>query len=290
VTRTRFKRGEASVARAKSALSWLGESDPLFGKGQSAPANRGCALGQLRDKPVLAVTGLVAEARVAAGPGIVVVSSCGCRANLEEALHRAVADGVQAIISFGIAGGLAPRLAAGSALVARAIVTETGERFHSDPIWSRRLSAAVGGAPIVDIAGVDNPVIDQLQKHALHVDTGAVAVDMESHVAARIADANNLPFAAFRVVADPAERSLPHAALASMRPDGKVAYGPLLRSLLRRPQQLPLLTRTALDAGAAFSTLFSSRKMIAGRLGFGDLGELLLDMPREDVVGRSLSV
>jgi adenosylhomocysteine nucleosidase len=289
VTRTRFKRGEASAARAKSALSWLGESDPLFGNGQLAHPNRFRALGQLRDKPVLAVTGLVAEARVAAGPGITVISSCGCAANLEEALQRAVADGVRAIISFGIAGGLAPRLAAGSALVARRIVTETGECFHSDPAWSRRLSAAVG-APIVDMAGVDKPVIDPAQKRALHADTGAVAVDMESHIAARIADANRLPFAAFRVVADPAERGLPHAALASMRPDGKVAYGPLLRSLLRQPQQLPLLTRTALDAGAAFSTLFGSRKMIAGRLGFGDFGELVLDMPREDVVCGSLPV
>lgn len=290
MARTRFKRGESSAARISSALAWLGESDPLFGNGQLAHPNRPRAFGPQRDTPVLAVTGLVAEARVAAGPGIMAITSGGSAAHLEGALNRAVAHGVRAIISFGIAGGLAPYLPAGSALVARAIVTENGESFHSDRSWSRRLSAALGGAPIVDIAGVDHPVADPQKKRALHVGTGAVAVDMESHVAARVAHANRLPFAALRVVADPAERQLPQAALAGMRPDGTLAYGALLRSLLREPGQLPLLARTALDAGAAFTVLFRSRKMVAARLGFGDFGELLLDVPREDVICGSLPV
>jgi hopanoid-associated phosphorylase len=219
-----------------------------------------------------------------------VVSSGGRADRLEAALHQAIERDVCAIISFGIAGALAPGLPPGSALVARSIITESGDAFESDRAWSQRLSKALGGAPVVDMAGVDAPVTDPQAKRALHVSTGAVAVDMESHVAARIAQLHRLPFTAFRVIADPAERRLPHAAVVGMQPDGKVAIGALLRSLLREPRQVPLLTRTALDAGAAFAALLRGRKMIAGGLGIGDFGELLLDVPREDVVCGSLPV
>jgi adenosylhomocysteine nucleosidase len=290
VTRTRFKRGELSAGMVASARSWFAEFDPLFGRGQSAQANRPRAHSELPDKPVLAVTGLTAEARVAAGPGVMVVSSGGRTADLEANLQRTVALGVRGIISFGIAGGLAPGLPVGTALVARKVVTECGEHFDSDPTWSHRLSAALGGAPLVDIAGVDHPIADPRKKRALHVKTGAVAVDMESHAAARIAQANGLPFAAFRVVSDSAERWLPHAAVVAMRPDGGFAYRALLSSLLREPKQLPLLTSTALDAGVAFAALLRGRKVISGRLGFCDFGEFLLDMPREDIIGGSLPV
>ncbi len=223
------------------------------------------------------------------------ICSGGSAARLEAALKRAVAGNISAIISFGIAGGLAPKLPPGSALVARTIITETGECFESNRAWSERLSAALGGVPIVDIAGVDVPVTDPHKKRALYIDTGAAAVDMESHVAARIAHAQRLPFAAVRVVADPAERHLPHAAVVGMGTDGNFAFGALIRSLLREPRQLPQLARTALDAGAAFAALLRSRKMIAGGLGFGDFGfgdfgELLLDVPREDVICGSLLV
>ena len=236
------------------------------------------------------MTGLAAEARVAAGPGVEVISGGGSAIRLEAALNRAVAGNISAIISFGIAGGLAPKLPPGRALVARMIITESGEFFESNRAWSQRLSANLGEVPIVDIVGVDVPVTDQDKKRALYLNTGASAVDMESHVAARIAHAHRLPFAAVRVIADPAERHLPHAAVVGMGPDGNFALGALLRSLLREPRQLPQLARTALDAGAAFAGLLRSRKLIAGGLGFGDFGELLLDVPREDVICGPLLV
>ncbi|WOJ91067.1 hypothetical protein RZS28_07245 [Methylocapsa polymorpha] len=105
--------------------------------------------------PVIAVTGLRAEAKLAAGPQIIVVSGGGDGVGLARALDTAAANKASAIISFGVAGGLAPGLVSGSSLVARSIVAEGGERFYGDPVWSRRLSAALGGAPIVDMAGVD---------------------------------------------------------------------------------------------------------------------------------------
>ncbi|HEY5225590.1 MAG TPA: phosphorylase [Methylovirgula sp.] len=239
---------------------------------------------------MLAVTGLIAEARVAAGPHIAVVSCGGDRTSLEAKLESALRADVSAIVSFGIAGGLAPGVRAGTPLVARAVIAEDGSCFESDRAWAQDLANALGGAPIVDIAGVDRAVVDPAQKRALHVATGAIAVDMESHIAARVAAAHNLPFVAFRVVADPAERRLPPAALVALRDDGTLALGAVMRSLLRQPRQVPHLIRTALDTKAAFESLFRGRKMIAGGFGFGDFRELVLDVPCEDVLGRSLPV
>jgi adenosylhomocysteine nucleosidase len=230
------------------------------------------------------------EARIVAGARVLAISGTGDALVLERALKAAVAKQASAIISFGVAGGLAPGLAAGSKLVARAIITEDGARYYSDPAWSRRLADALGGATIGDIAGVDAPVAGCAEKRALHSKTGAHAADTESHVAARVAAAYGLPFAAFRVVADPADRLLPHAALVAVKPDGSVALGAIAGSILRDPRQVPQLLRIALDARAAFAALFRGRKVIAGTLGFSDFHELLLDLPAEDELGGPLQV
>jgi len=230
------------------------------------------------------------EARIVAGPRVLAVSGTGDALVLERALKAAVAKQASAIISFGVAGGLAPGLAAGSKLVARAIITEDGTRYYSDPAWSKRLADALGGATIGDIAGVDAPVAGYAEKRALHSKTGAHAADTESHVAARIAAAYGLPFAAFRVVADPADRQLPHAALVAVKPDGSIALGAIAGSILRDPRQVPQLLRIALDARAAFAALFRGRKVIAGTLGFSDFHEFLLDLPAEDELGGPLQV
>jgi len=240
--------------------------------------------------PVIAVTGLKTEARIAAGPRILTLSGAGDASGLALALEAAVADKASAIISFGLAGGLAPGLAPGTKLVAGAVVTEAGARYCGDPVWSHRLSGALGGAMIADIVGVDAPVAGPAEKRAMHSKTGAHAADMESHIAARIAAAHKLPFAAFRVVADPADRQLPHAALVAIKPDGSLALGAIAGSILRDPGQVPQLLLTALDARVAFAALFRGRKMLAGPLGFTDFREFLLDLPAEDVIGGPLQV
>ncbi|WP_244629080.1 phosphorylase [Methylocella tundrae] len=238
---------------------------------------------------IVAVTGLKAEARLAAGPQVHVISGGGDGARLKRELEEAAASKACAIISFGVAGGLAPGLAPGAVLVARAIISADGERVYADPAWSRALSETLS-APLVDFAGVDAPVAGSAGKRDLHLQTGAHAVDMESHIAAKIAADRGIPFAALRVVADPAERQLPHAALVAMRPDGAIAFKALIVSLLRDPGQIPQLVRTARDARAAFTALLRGRQMLAVGFGFSNLGELVLDVPAEDELGGPLPV
>jgi hopanoid-associated phosphorylase len=227
--------------------------------------------------PIVAVTGLVKEARIAAGPGVRAIAGGGRPPTLVAALQRELTRGASAVISFGIAGGLAEDLASGTWIVARAIVTPAG-RWPCDAAWARLLAERLPGSAIVDLAGVDALITDPAAKRALQRATGAAAVDTESHIVAAIATAHGLPFAAFRVVADSARRSLPPVASVALAPDGRISGGAVLGSLARTPAQLPLLLRTAIDARTAFRALSRGRRLLGSGLAYPNLGELLLDV------------
>lgn len=226
--------------------------------------------------PVIAVTGLAFEARIAAGEGVTVIHGRD-KAQMIAALERAVAAGASGIISFGTAGGLAPHLAPGDWIVAEAIITDA-QRWEADPGWSAQLLKRLPHATHAPIASADLPVAGALAKRALHDRTGAAAADMESHIAARIAIAHCLPFAACRVIIDPAHRTLPQAALVAMRADGGVNLTALLRSLAGQPSQLRPLLCLAMDARAARAALFRGRRLLGTGLGFPDFPELQIDM------------
>jgi adenosylhomocysteine nucleosidase len=219
---------------------------------------------------IVAVTCLALEARIAVGPGVSVVCSQGER--LGATLASAVARGARGMISFGIAGGLAPGLAAGDWIAAAAVITGQ-RRFPTDQAWTRSLRDRLPHAVQADILGMDNPAADPERKQLLYAQTGAVAVDMESHIAAAVAAAHQIPFAAFRVIIDPADKPLPPAALVGLRADGMADVPAVLRSLLQQPSQLPALVRTALDAWTASAALRRGRRMLGAELGFPDFGD-----------------
>ena len=101
---------------------------------------------------------------------------------------------------------------------------------------------------------------------------------MESHVAAAFAARHHLPFAAFRVIADPLTRALAPATFGAMRPDGTVNPRAVLGSLLRMPGQLPLLARNALDTRTAVRALSRGRRLLGPGLGYPDFRQLLVDV------------
>jgi adenosylhomocysteine nucleosidase len=225
--------------------------------------------------PVLAVVGLRAEARIAAGDGVVTLAGGGDAARLASALAERLRDGVAAVISFGIAGGLAPDLPAGTVVVADA-VHDGVVRWPVDAAWRASLLVALPGAISGGLSGVDRAAATLDEKAHLRGRDGTVAVDMESHVAARFADRHRVPFAALRVVADPAERTIPAAALVGMRPDGTTDVGAVIRALARQPGDLPALIRTARDAQAAFRALRACRGRIGPTLGCVASDEIVL--------------
>jgi hopanoid-associated phosphorylase len=216
-----------------------------------------------RRLPVIAVTGMAFEARIVRGEGVEAVYAA--RADLlERALSAAVARGCSGIISFGTAGGLGPDLEPGALIVANAVEGPLG-RCATDRLWSERLAAALAATPLGArlrrglVIAVSAPLTSAHDKERLHRSSGALAVDMESHIAGAIAAAQGLPFAVCRAIVDPAWRTLPSAATAGLRDDGSTAIAPILRELLKQPSQIGPLLRVAADARAARASLVQAR-------------------------------
>ena len=101
---------------------------------------------------------------------------------------------------------------------------------------------------------------------------------MESHLAARIAIEHRVPFAAFRVIADPSDRGLPPAALVATTPDGGIDFQAIMQSLIRHPKQVPTLLRLALDSWSARRALVPSRRFLGANFGLPDVRHHLLDV------------
>ena len=225
---------------------------------------------------LLAATGLRREAAILAGPGLTVVPGGGQSEALERALVAA-GDGCSAVISIGLAGALAEGLAPGDWVVADAVLVD-GEPMSVHGPWRDALAARLSAAQTGLFLGSDAMLIRAADKRRAHAATGAIAVDMESHVAARVARRLRLPFAAARVISDGADRSLPPAVSVAMRPNGGMALGAVLAALARDPAQLPALIRTGLEAGAAFRALGGANRLLGPGLGLVDLGDHLLDV------------
>jgi adenosylhomocysteine nucleosidase len=220
---------------------------------------------------VIAATGLRAEGRIAArSDGVRAVAGGGDGARLAQRIERSIAEGGQAIISFGIAAGLAPSLAPGTCLVGSEVV-HAGRACCADAAWVARIKEMLGITEPAVIAGVDDPLTSALAKRALRAETGAVAADMESHIVVQLATRHGLPFAVLRVIADPAERALPSAALGGMRGDGGIDGLAVLGSLLKHPDQLPALLRLVADTRAAMVGLLRCHDLLGHSLGYRDL-------------------
>ena len=214
---------------------------------------------------VIGVTGLAFEARIAADRYTHAICSGNGR-TLPESLASAIAGDCCGLISFGLAGGLSPDIPAGACIVGSTIVSETVE-LATDRDWSQALLQLIPDAIHGAIAGTATIVAHPEAKRSLRMSTGALAVDNESHVVASVAAARHLPMAAVRVIIDPAARRLPAAALASVRANGTINPAALAHAIVRQPGELPMLLRTALDAGIGFMALLRCRQLLGSGLG-----------------------
>jgi nucleoside phosphorylase len=247
---------------------------------------------------LVVITGLAMEARIASSAGAAILVGAGQPDRLAAQLDAAIAQGARRLVSFGVAGALAPYLRPGDLVVARCVRDGPQElicdvswraamtrriRLSSSPArtagfpevsaeeserssfsglfrFSRRegwaaIAAAGAHAASADILGVAAPVADATGKSELFAETGAAAVDMESAIVARAARRHDVPFAIVRVIADPADKGLPGAALVAMRANGGVDIGAVFRALLFEPRQISALAHLGLASYQAFSTL-----------------------------------
>ena len=212
-----------------------------------------CAGSRLvSDATIGIVVGLAAEARIARRLGWRVSIGGGTASGAESAAMRLMGEGCDALVSFGLAGGLDPALRPGDVLVPSTVIID-GVHHATDPA----LSCLVGGATGHAIAASDAVLTSAQQKRSLHQRTSAVAVDLESGAVAHVATTRGLPFAVLRAICDPAERSLPLAAVVALDGGGAINVRRLIAAIFARPGQLPSLFTLASDAAAARRALMA---------------------------------
>ncbi len=222
------------------------------------------------------ITGLQSEAKclarapVAENADIRVAGAVSAKA-LDDA-RELISLGCDALVSFGIAGGLDPRIRTGSLILANEVITRDGEHFSTDQTARKALhkmvglSTHIGHAPVL---GSSKLIMSPRRKINLHVDTGAAAVDMESHSVARAAADAGIPFLVVRVVSDNAYNRLPKSILGSITPSGGMRPLRVALNLLYRPYDLPGLIRLRRDSAVAHQCLRSVAASGGPFLGFG---------------------
>jgi adenosylhomocysteine nucleosidase len=204
---------------------------------------------------VLCTSGLAAEAKIARAAGFPVVIGAGDRERTA-ALVESVVQGASCLISFGIAGALAPDLQAGDVVISDEVVAE-GERWQADPWFQARVGDLAGtiGAFRGPVFGASAILATEADKRRAWRETGALAVDLESDVVARIAAGAGIPFIVVRTIADSAWRELPPAALIPLSEVGTPKLARVLASVVRRPGQIRALIRLAWETRRALSAL-----------------------------------
>ena len=222
------------------------------------------------------VTGLGLEASVLrrSAPGSLMVrTGLGPRAAAAAAAEL-IKGGCQVLVSFGLAGGLAPHLRAGDPFVADSVVARDGAAIDTDPAWRSQLLAAADDRAatlhVGPLAGSERPVATVEGKLMLHQATHALATDMESHEVAVAAQRSGLPLIVLRVIADTADRPIPAPVLVALTPDGRVRPARLAGGIARAPWLLPPVLRLAGDGRRALRALDGAARLLGSALASPD--------------------
>jgi adenosylhomocysteine nucleosidase len=163
------------------------------------------------------------------GGGSLVLAAVGLRASQLSArvAARRMPD---LVISAGACGALAPALEEGDLVVPEAVVAVGGERMSSAPV--------AGLVRRGTLLTVDAAVATAAAKARLWMETGALAVDMESAVIFAWARERGVPALAVRAVSDTATRGVPPDLAAVVAADGRVHPMRAMTAALARPRAI----------------------------------------------------
>ena len=171
---------------------------------------------------------------------------------------------VRTLLVVGVSGGLNPCLRPGHLIAARGVLEQAAgpEQAISSTRqvdWAERVVQGCHQKGLRADAGVlvsaARPVLGVAAKQALFRRSGALAVDMETAAAARIAAQMRLPFGALRAICDPAWRPVPRQLFDCLEGDGRVRWQPLIMGLLRRPALGLRLLKSQQDFNSALGAL-----------------------------------
>lgn len=176
-----------------------------------------------------------------------------------------VEQGSNALLSWGCAAALDPRLQAGDLVIPEKVSCAQGESLRTDSGWRTKvLDGLADHASIHEGAIMESRtlVANAADKKTLHERIGAIALDMESAAIARVAVRHRLPFLAVRAIADRADMDLPKPVANAMDRNGDLNMPLLLALIFAYPNSLPALLRL----GRCFRAARRSLRSVALRL------------------------
>jgi adenosylhomocysteine nucleosidase len=191
--------------------------------------------------------------------GVLEVTSVGLQASgLASRVARCRAPAV--VVSAGVCGALSPALGEGALVVPELVVTARGERFATAPLPTLAASGTLCcTAALVQTAS---------DKTRLWVETGAVAVDLESGPILAWARDVGGAAAVVRAVSDTAGQSVPPELAAAVAADGTLSPSRAVRAALARPavlgRALSLRRGTASALAAVARALAAVARATAG--------------------------
>ncbi|NQW00463.1 MAG: phosphorylase [Rhodospirillales bacterium] len=207
------------------------------------------------------VTGLAREAGCLPrnAPDLRVVCAGADPERAESLSLDLIEQGCRALLSFGVAGALAPELRVGDIIVSSGVTDVTGVVRPGAANWQVRVCDGLprmnGIVRVGEIYGSDSEVATVQSKSDIYKRSGALCVDMESHRMARVAVAHSLPFLAIRVISDDATGAIPSAALGVIGANGRPQIGRVMAGLLRHPEQLKALMELSRNMETAIAQL-----------------------------------
>ena len=228
--------------------------------------------GRVRPVTILAVTGLTREAEIAGAAGVVAVAGGGDATASPQKLDALHGD-ITGVISIGLAGALSPHLKVGDVVIADQIISGA-RNWRCD----NALARGAGGAAARRASG---PVCRQrcrswkMPRPKPRFTTRPARWRWIWKARSRPASPPRAAckLAALRVISDDASHVLPPAALVAMKPDGGIALGRVLWSLVEKsaadpgadPHRPGIRTRPSRNYSAAAISVVSDSWCLTGR-------------------------
>ena len=211
------------------------------------------------------ITGLQSEAdclqTISTGFNLKILVS-GVSPNRAEALARQLCENrCDLLLSFGIAGALRPGIVPGDLVIPASVKQADGRAWETSAEFCapllQRARAELAELAVIDdaILGTDTLLGRETEKLSAGEETGAAAIDMESHRIAKVAEAHGLPMIVVRAVLDDVCTVLPAFVKSAVTAEGTPDYARVFTGTLLKPWDIKKLVGLAKLNRAAHRTL-----------------------------------
>jgi len=177
--------------------------------------------------------------------------------NAKAAAKKLIANGARLLVSWGCSAGLGPDIKPGDLVIASQVLNSE-HCFDTDMPMQTELQRIFSDCLTVHTGKMyssDKLIGLSPDKHRIHADFHAIALDMESIAIAEASNDAQLAFAVIRSIADPVTMDLPQAVAKALNNHGEVSLAKLLGHLCWHPWEVVPLIKLGTHFKAAQKTL-----------------------------------